>query len=202
MKTLRTLLSFIICLVLFSCEKKTHETTISDNTEIKAFVTYFFVPGISLIVNRTEEFSLQNQAAQDLLSNTYICSSDSPCNNTKEYFLAFTPNFLFETADGQITVSGADPDAFVDIGDIKRKKVYRVRQTGTEGSIYGAVWTSDFSFVVYGVESDEAFVELYDIKTKIKTSYTIDKAKRKRDVDPDSFLIAKYGKMESFQSQQ
>jgi hypothetical protein len=98
-------------------------------------------------------------------------------------------------------VSGADPDAFVDICDIREKKVYRVRQTGTEGSIYGTFWLSDFSFVVYGMESDEAFVDVYDIKVKTRTSYAIDKAKRKRDADLDAFLIAKYGQMGNFQSQ-
>jgi hypothetical protein len=95
-------------------------------------------------------------------------------------------------------VSGADPDAFVDICDIKGKKIYRVRQTGTEGSICGAFWLSDFAFVVYGMESDETFVEVYDIKEKKITNYTIDKTKRKRDAELGSFLIAKYGKMARF----
>ncbi len=193
---------FIICLVLLSCEKKTHEAVIDNNAEIKAFVMHFFVPGTSLIKNRTEDFSLQDQASQNLLSNTDMCSPDSPCNRTKEYFLSFTPNFLFEIVNGRTIVSGADPDAFVDVCDIKGNKVYRVRQTGTEGSIYGIFWLSDFSFVVYGMESDDTFVEVYDIKAKTKTSYAIDKAKRRRDADLDSYLIAKYGKMESFQSQQ
>ncbi len=197
---LRTLLPVIVFLLLFSCVKKTHEEAIVSNAEIKAFVTYFFVPGASLLKNRTEDFSLHDQAAQNLLSNTDMCSPDSPCNRTKEYFLAFTPNFLFETVNGRIIVSGADPDAFVDVCDIKGKKVYRVRQTGTEGSIYGTFWFSDFSFVVYGMESDDAFVEVYDIKAKTKTNYTIDKARRKSGADLDAFLIAKYGMMESFQS--
>lgn len=197
---LRTLFPFIIGLLLFSCVKKTHEDAIVNNPEIKAFVTYFFVPGVSLLKNGTEDFSLQDQAAQNLLSNAAMCSPDNPCNRTKEYFLAFNPNFLFETVNGRTIVSGADPDAFVDVCDIKGKKVYRVRQTGTEGSIYGTFWLSDLSFVVYGMESDEAFVEVYDIKEKTKTSYAIDKAKRKSDADLDEFLIAKYGKMESFQS--
>jgi WD40 repeat protein len=112
----------------------------------------------------------------------------------------FTPNFIFETINGRIIVSGADPDAFVDLYDIKKKKVYRVRETGTEGSIYGTFWLSDISFVVYGMESDETFVEVYDIKTKTKKSYTIDKSKRKPDADLDAFLIAKYGQTESYQS--
>jgi hypothetical protein len=51
------------------------------------------------------------------------------------------------------------------------------------------------------MESDEAFVEVYDIKAKTKSNYTIDKAKRKRDADSDSFLIAKYGQLENSQSQ-
>jgi len=202
LKTLRTLMPFLICLVLFSCTKKTHEDAIANNAEIKAFVTYFFVSSTPLQKNRTEDFSLQNQAAQSLLINVDMCSPDSPCNRTKDYSLAFTPNFLFETVNGRTIVSGADPDAFVDVCDIKGKKVYRVRQTGTEGSIYGTFWLSDFSFVIYGMESDEAFVEVYDINAKIKTNYTLDKTKRKRDADTDSFLIAKYGKVESFQSQQ
>ncbi len=185
---------------MFSCVKKTHKDAVVNNAEVKAFVTYFFVPGASLLKNRTENYSLYDQTAQNLLSNADMCSPDSPCNRTKEFFLAFTPNFLFETVNGRTIVSGADPDAFVDVCDIKEKKVYRVRQTGTEGSIYGTFWLSDFSFVVYGMESDEAFVEVYDIKSKTKTSYSIDKAKRKRNADLDAFLIAKYGKMESFQS--
>jgi hypothetical protein len=202
LKTLRTLLPFIISLVLFSCVKKTHEDAIANNAEIKAFVTYFFVPGTSLLKKRTENFSLQDQAAQGFLSNADICSPDSPSNKTKDYSLAFTPNFLFETVNGRTIVSGADPDAFVDVCDIRGKKVYRVRQTGTEGSIYGTFWLSDLSFVVYGIEADEAFVDVYDIRSKTKTSYAIDKAKRKRDADVDSFLIAKYGKVKSYQSQQ
>jgi hypothetical protein len=200
-KTLQTLLPFLICLVLFSCTKKTREDAIANHAEIKAFVNYFFVPGSTLLKKRTDVFSLQDQTAQLLLSTTDICSSDSPCNNTKDYFLAFTPNFLFETINSRIIVSGADPDAFVDVCDIRKKKAYRVRQTGTEGSIYGTFWLSDFSFVVYGMESDEAFVDVYDIKAKTSTSYTIDKAKRKRNADLDAFLIAKYGQAESFQSQ-
>ncbi len=199
--TLRTLIPFLICLVLFSCTKKTHEDAIANNAEIRAFVNYFFVPGTTLLKKHTENFSLQAQAAQSLLSSDDICSPVSPCNRTKDYFLAFTPNFLFETVNGRTTVSGADPDAFVDVCDIKGKKVHRVRQTGTEGSIYGTFWLSDFSFVVYGMESDEAFVEVYDIKAKTKSNYTIDKAKRKRDADSDSFLIDKYGPLENFQSQ-
>jgi hypothetical protein len=201
LKTLRTLLFFLICLALFSCTKKTRDDAIATNAEIKAFVNYFFVPSSSLLKKRTEVFSLQDQAAQSLLSATDLCSSDTPCNRTKDYFLAFTPNFLFETINGRIIVLGADPDAFVDICDIREKKVYRVRQTGTEGSIYGTFWLSDFSFVVYGMESDEAFVDVYDIKVKTRTSYAIDKAKRKRDADLDAFLIAKYGQMGNFQSQ-
>ena len=199
--TLRTLLPFLICLVLFSCTKKTREDAIANHAEVKAFVSYFFVPSSTLLKKRTEVFSLQDQTAQLLLSTTDICSSNSPCNSTKEYFLAFTPNFLIETINGRIVMSGADPDAFVDVCDVREKKVYRVRQTGTEGSIYGTFWLSDFSFVVYGMESDEAFVDVYDIKAKTSTSYTIDKAKRKRDADLDAFLIAKYGQVESFQSQ-
>ncbi len=200
--TLRALLPIIICVSLFSCMKTTREDAIANNGEIKAFVAYFFLPGTSPVKNRTENFSLQDQAAQRPLSSVDICSPDSPGNKAKDYFLAFTPNFLFETANGQTIVSGADPDAFVDVCGIKEKKVYRVRQTGTEGSIYGTFWLSDYSFVVYGMESDEGFIEVYDIKAKTKTSYTIDKAKKKRDADLDSFLIAKYGEMKSFQSEQ
>jgi len=178
--------------------KETREDDLAKNAEIKSFVAYFFVPGTSLKKKRSEDFTLREQASQNLLGSDDICSSDSPCNRTKDYSLEFTPNFLFETVNGRTIVSGADPDAFVDICDIKGKKVYRVRQTGTEGSIYGAFWLSDFAFVVYGMESDEAFVEVYDIKEKNTTNYTIDKIKRKRDADLDSFLIAKYGKMERF----
>ena len=201
LKTLRTLFLLLTCLVLFSCTKKTSEDVIANNAEVKAFVTYFFVPGSTLLKNETEAFLLQNQYAQSLVSTDDMCSSDSPCNKTKDYFLEFTPNFLFETINGRTIVSGADPDAFVDLCDIKAKKSYRVRGTGTEGSIYGAFWLSDFSFVVYGMESDEAFIDVYDIKAKTNISYTIDKTKRKPDADVDAFLIAKYGQVESFQSQ-
>ena len=200
-KTLRILLLFLICLVLFCCTKKSTEGVIAHNAEFKAFVTYFFIPGSTIVKNGTEGFSLSDQYAESLLSTDDICSSDSPCNKTKEYSLAFTPNFLFETINGRTIVSGADPDAFVDLCDIRRKKVYRVRETGTEGSIYGIFWLSDFAFVVYGMESDETFVEVYDIKTKTKTSYTIDKSKRKPGADLDAFLITKYGRAESSQSQ-
>jgi hypothetical protein len=193
LKTLRTLLPFLICLVLFSCTKKTHEEAIADNAEIKAFVNYFFIPRSTLLKKRTEVLSLQDQAAQSLLSTVDICSSDSTGNRTKDYFLALTPNFLFETINGQKIVSGADPDAYVDVCDRREKKVYRVRQTGTEGSIYGTFWLSDFAFVVYGMESDEGFVDVFDIKAKTKISYSIDKARRKPNVDLDAFLIAKYG---------
>lgn len=208
LKILRTLLLFMICLGLFSCEKKTLEDAIANNPEIKSFVTYFFVPSASLSKLGAESFSLQDRAAQTLLSATDICSPDNQsgmqftCNKSQDYSLAFTPNFIFTTEDGRIIVSGADPDAFVDICDIKKKKVYRVRQTGTEGSVYGTFWLSDFSFVVYGIESDETFVEVYNIAAKTKTSYTIDKSKRKRDAAPDSFLLAKYGKLENFQLHQ
>jgi len=181
--------------------KETRENDFAKNAEIKAFVTYFFVPGTSLLKNRTEGFSLQDQASQSLLSDGDVCSPDTPCNKTKDYFLSFTPNFLFETVNDRTVVSGADPDAFVEVCNVKGEKVYRVRQTGTEGSIYGTFWLSDFSFVIYGMESDEGFVEVYDIKAKTKTSYTVDKAQRKRDADLDSYLITKYGKMESFRSQ-
>ena len=198
---LRTLLPFFICLVLFSCTKKTHEDAIANNAEIRAFINYFFVPGATLLKKQAEDFSLQDQVAQSLLSIDDICSPDSPCNRTKDYILAFTPGFLFETVNGRTIVSGADPDAFVDVCDINKKKVHRVRQTGTEGSIYGAFWLSDFSFVVFGMESDEAFVEVYDIEAKTKSNYTIDQAKRKRDAASDSFLIAKYGQLEKFQTQ-
>jgi hypothetical protein len=177
LKTLRTLLPFLICLVLFSCTKKTHEEAIADNAEIKAFVNYFFIPRSTLLKKRTEVLSLQDQAAQSLLSTVDICSSDSTGNRTKDYFLALTPNFLFETINGQKIVSGADPDAYVDVCDRREKKVYRVRQTGTEGSIYGTFWLSD----------------VFDIKAKTKISYSIDKARRKPNVDLDAFLIAKYG---------
>ena|GEM_PF-3918035 len=200
-KTLLTVMLFLICLVLFSCTRKTSEDVIADNAEVKTFVTYFFVPGSTLLKNATDVFLLQNQYAQSLVSTDDICFSDSPCNKTKDYFLKFTPNFLFEIINGRKIVTGADPDAFVDLRDIKGKKSYRVRATGTEGSIYGTFWLSDFSFVVYGIESDEAFVDVYDIKAKTKTSYTIDKTKRKPDADVDAFLIAKYGQVDSFQSE-
>lgn len=190
---LRILLTFLICLVLFSCTKKTREDAISNSAEIKAFVTYFFVPGSALLKNETEDFLLQDRYAENLTSTGNICSSDSPCNTTKDYFLELTPNFLFETTNGRTIVSEADPDAFVDLVDIKGKKIYRVRGTGTDGSIYGTFWLSDFAFAVYGMESDEGFVDVFDIKAKTITSYSIDKAKRKPDVDLDAFLIAKYG---------
>lgn len=190
---LRTLLPFLICLVLFSCTKKTHEDAISNNAEIRAFVTYFFVPGSALLKSETVEFLLQDRYAENLASTSDICSSDRPCNKTKDYFLELTPNFLFETTNGRTIVSEAEPDAFVDLCHIKGKKVYRVRGTGTEGSIYGTFWLSDFAFVVYGMESDEGFVDVFDIKAKIKTSYLIEKAKRKTSADLDAFLIAKYG---------
>jgi hypothetical protein len=193
LKTQRTLLFVLICLALFSCTKKSREDSIANNAEVKAFVTYFFVPSSTLIKNETEAFSLQDQNAEILAGTDDMCPSDSLCNRTKDYFLEFTPNFLFETINGRTIVSEAEPDAFVDLCDIRGKKVYRVRGTGTEGSIYGTFWLSDFAFVVYGIESDEGFVDVFDIKAKIKTSYSIDKAKRKRDADLDSFLIAKYG---------
>jgi len=201
LKTQRTLLLFLICLVLFSCTKKTREDAIAGSAQVKAFMTYFFVPGSTLLKKTTEVFSLQDQYAQSLLSTDDICSSESPCNRTKDFSLAFTPNFLLETINGRTIVSEADPDAFVDLCDIRGKKVYRVHQTGTEGSIYGTFWLSDFSFVVYGMESDEAFVDVFDISAKTRTSYTIDKAKRKPGADLDAFLIAKYGQAESFHSQ-
>ncbi len=197
--TLRGVAIFLMCLVMFSCERKTHEDAIADNAEIRAFVDYFFVPGSALLKQEAGLFSLHDQAAQNLLSVADMCSLDSPCNKTREYSLQFTPNFLFETVSGRTILTGADPDAFVDVCDIKGKKVYRVRQTGTEGSIYGTFWLSDFSFVVYGMESNEAFIEVYDIKAKTIASYAIDRAIRKRDAVPDSFLIAKYGNIESFQ---
>lgn len=201
LKTLRILLLLLICLILCCCTKKSSEDVIANNAEIKAFVSYFFVPDSTIVKDGTEGFSLSDQCAESLLNTEDVCSSGSPCNRTKEYSLVFTPNFLFETINGRTIVSGADPDAFVDLCDIRQKKVYRVRETGTEGSIYGTFWLSDFSFVVYGMESDETFVEVYDIKTKTKTNYTIDKLKRKPNADVDAFLIAKYGESESFRSQ-
>jgi hypothetical protein len=199
LKKLKPLLFLIICLSLFSCMKEMHEDSIVNNSEIKAFVAYFFVQGTSLTKNRTENFTLQDQSSQNLLSTADICSPGSPCNKANDYSLTFTPNFVFETVEGRTVILGADPDAFVDVCDLKGKKVYRVRQTGTEGSIYGTFWLSDYSFAVYGIEINEAFVEVYDIKAKIKTSFTIDKAKRKGNADSDSFFIAKYGKIEVFQ---
>lgn len=191
--TLRTLLPFLMCLLLFSCTKKTRKDAIASNAEVKAFVTYFFVSGCTLLKNETQVFLLQERDAESLAITTDPCSPDSPCNKTKDYFLELTPNFLLETINGRTIVSEADPDAFVDLCDIKGKKVYRVRGTGTEGSIYGTFWLSDFAFVVYGMESDEGFVDVFDIKAKTKTSYSIDKAKRKPDADLNAFLIAKYG---------
>jgi len=190
-----------LCLVLFSCSRASSEDVIINNVEVKAFVNYLFAPGSTLIKNKTEDFLLQEEYALSFLStNMDICSSERPCNKSKESYLVFTPNFLFETENGRKKVTGADPDAFVDLFDIGKSKYYRVSATGTEGSIYGTFWLSDFSFVVYGMEFDAGFVDVFYITAKKKTSYTIDKAKRKHDADLDTFLIAKYGHVASLQS--
>ena len=163
------------------------------NAEIKAFVSYFFVPGSTPVLRETELFELRDQAAQDLLSSDDICSANRPCNNTKEYFLEFTPNFIFETTHDETTIAEADPDSFVDLCDIKKKKYYRVIGTGTEGSIYGTYWLSDYSFIVYGMESNDGFIDIFDIKAKTRKSYVIDSAKRKTNADPAAFLMTKNG---------
>jgi hypothetical protein len=51
------------------------------------------------------------------------------------------------------------------------------------------------------MESEEGFIDVIDIKAKTKTSYSIDKAKRRRDADVDAFLIARYSQIKSFRPQ-
>ncbi|HAS54786.1 MAG: hypothetical protein A2X56_14190 [Nitrospirae bacterium GWC2_57_13] len=197
-KTPRTLFLIVVCLALVSCTKESREDSVANSAEVKAFLTHFFITGTKLIKNETEDFSLQTQYAEILTGADTTCSSESLCNKTKDYFLEFTPNFLFGTINGRTIVSEADPDAFVDLCDIRGTKVYRVLGTGTEGSIYGTFWLSDYAFVVYGMESNEGFADVFDIKAKTKTSYSIDKEKRKPHADLDAFLIDKYGHADSF----
>lgn len=191
-------LLIFLCLVLFPCHTKAGEGFLVNNGEVRAFLNHFFAPGSSLQKEKTEAL-LFGDGIGFVSTGVEMCTSDSPCNRTKEYFLEFTPNFLFETRNGRKIV-WADPDAFVDLCDIRKLKCYRLRSTGTDGSIYGTCWVTDFAFVVYGIEYDAGFVEVFDIKARTKTSYTIDKARRKADADRDAFLIVRYGEVAAFQA--
>ncbi len=143
-----------------SCGGPRAGDALADSSEVRAFLSHFFVPGTALRGERPEALALG--AGMELLSAGDDVCADGLCNVTREYFLEFTPNFLFETRGGRKVVVGADPDAFVDLCELREARCHRVRGTGTNGDILGTFWLSRASFVVYGIESGAGFVEVFE----------------------------------------
>lgn len=164
---------------------------LAGSGEIRAFLSHFFVSGTELREEPPEALSLGEGTA---LSSTGddVCG-DALCNRTRECFLEFTPNFLFATRGGRKVVVGADPDAFVDLCRLRTARCHRVRQTGTDGDILGTFWSSDTSFVVYGVESGEGFVEVFDLLAGTRTKHVADRDRARPGADRDAFVIDRYG---------
>jgi hypothetical protein len=181
----------ILLAVFFACNRKMTATNLANNAEIRTFLNYFFLPGSSLTKVSTEPISLKEPTGNFKSSGT--CPPNRLCNPTKEYYLVFTPNFRFERENGKISVSEAGPDAFVDLFAVKQSAYYRLSQTGPMGSIYGAFWLSEFSFVDYGMGSSGGFIEVFDIKALSRTTYIVEKSKKKPSADLHLFLISKYG---------
>lgn len=164
---------------------------LAGSGEVRAFLSYFFLPGTELRGKPPEALSLGEGMA--LQSTGDDLCADALCNGTREYFLEFTPNFLFATRGGRRVVVGADPDAFVDLCALRTARCHRLRGTGTDGEILGTFWLSNASFVVYGIESGEGFVEVYDLQTGTRTKQVADRDRARLGADRDAFLLARYG---------
>lgn len=173
-----------------SCGGPRAGDALADSSEVRAFLSHFFVPGTALRGERPEALALG--AGMELLSAGDDVCADGLCNVTREYFLEFTPNFLFETRGGRKVVVGADPDAFVDLCELREARCHRVRGTGTNGDILGTFWLSRASFVVYGIESGAGFVEVFDLQARTRTTWVVDRDRRRPGADCDEFVIARY----------
>ena len=97
------------------------------------------------------------------------------------------------TKNGRKVVEELEPDCFVDLLDLKAKKVQRVASIGTTGTIYGTNWVSEMAFTVYGLEEDAGFVMIIDLRENKETHYSINKRFRNQGGSQDTFLIEKYG---------
>lgn len=164
---------------------------LAGSAEVGAFLRHFFLSGTKLRGKPPEALALgEGMALQAPPSG--VCT-EVPCNGTGDYFLEFTPSFLFATRGGRKVVVGADPDAFVDLCGLRTARCHRIRGTGTEGDILGTFWLSDGSFAVYGIESGEGFVEVYDLEAKTRMKYVADRDRALPRADRDAFVLARYG---------
>jgi hypothetical protein len=164
---------------------------LADAGEVRTFLGHFFLPGTTLRAKPADALSLGEGMA--LKGAADDACSDALCNGTREYFLEYTPNFLFSVRGGRKVVVGADPDAFVDLCGLRTARCHRVRVTGTDGDILGVFWSSDTSFVVYGIESGEGFVEVYDLEARTRATYVADRDRLLPEADRDAFVRARYG---------
>lgn len=165
------------------------EDLIKTNQEIKTFLNYFFVADYALKEERSEEFIRDGQYVADLS----IENAPNNCNQSKFYCLAYIPWFEIVTKNGLKVLEDLEPDSFVDLLDLKAKKVQRVASIGTTGAIYGTNWVSEVAFTVYGLEEDAGFVMIIDLAENKETHYSINMKFRKQGANPDTFLIEKYG---------
>lgn len=181
-----------------SCERPRAGDVLAGSVEVGSFLSHFFMPGTQLRGERPEELSLGE--GMELLSTGEDVCSDGLCNETRDYFLEFTPNFLFQTRGGRKVVVGADPDAFVDLCEPRQARCHRVRATGTDGDILGTFWLAGESFVVYGLESGAGFVEVFDLRARTRTTWVADRDRARPGADRDEFVIARYGGVAGLQA--
>ena len=186
---LRAVILFALCLVVVSCTRRSPEDLIKTNQEIKTFLNYFFAADYALKEERSEEFIRNGQYVADLS----IENAPNNCNQSKSYCLAYIPGFEIVNKNGCKVVEELEPDCFVDLLDLKAKKVQRVASIGTTGTIYGTDWVSEVAFTVYGLEEDTGFVMIINLGENKETHYSINKKFRKQGANPDTFLIEKYG---------
>ncbi|MGB8931262.1 MAG: hypothetical protein WCC48_08450 [Anaeromyxobacteraceae bacterium] len=181
-----------------SCDRPRAGDVVAGSGEVRDFLGHFFLPGTALRGEPPEALSLGE--GMELLSTGADPCSSGRCNETREYLLEFTPSFLIATRGGRKVVVGADPDAFVDLCDLREARCHRVRGTGTDGDILGTTWVSDASFVVYGIEAGEGFVEVFDLKARTLTTYVADHDRMKPGADRDGFVIARYAGVAGLQA--
>jgi hypothetical protein len=187
---LRATILFVLYLVVFPSTGRGSEDFIKANPESNKFINYFFVPGYVMKRKQTKEFVRDGQYIADLS----IQDASNNCNKSKSYCLHHLPGFEIVTKKGGKVVKELEPDHFVDLLDLKAKKVQRVAQSGSPGIICGTNWVSELAFTVYGLEKGDGFVTIIDLGENKETYYSISRRFRKQGASQDAFLIEKYGR--------
>jgi hypothetical protein len=188
---LRTTILFVLYLVVFPCTGRGSEDYIKTNPEINKFINYFFVP--SRVIKQEQIEELIREPGQ-YIPDLSIQDAPNNCNKSKSYCLQYLPGFEIAIKKGRKVVKELEPDHFVDLLDLKAKKVQRVASIGMQGIIIGTNWVSEMAFAVYGFEEGEGFVTIIDLEKNKETYYSISKRFSKKGVSQDAFLIEKYGK--------